>query len=248
MAAARVADGGGEVAAGEAVEDGAQVAGRGERLAVPRPRSWSRRGRGRRSGCARRPCPAGAPEPASASASGASSSGKASSTAAANMSPAMPPSGSRWMWAMPSGRHGPGRHRAPRARRRRAGRRAGPCSRRRRPRPSRSRSTPVSPACSPRQALAVEAHPADPHRLELHLGLPLVDLGVRLALDALPEPVGAERDEPALRLDIVRRAHALRAGAGDDQVAARLQDVDRADHALHGLVVGLVQRDSRRRW
>ena len=91
----------GQVAAGDAVGDGAQAAGRGERLrCLDRdPRAGQRRGR---DAIRRRPCagrqrrqPA-APRPAVLPAPG-----KASSTAAANMSPAMPPSGSRWMWAMP---------------------------------------------------------------------------------------------------------------------------------------------------
>src|SRR5215470_5171604 len=61
------------------------------------------------------------------------------------------------------------------------------------------------------EAVGVEADAPDPHRAELHLGLPLVDVGVRLALDAGLEAVGAQVDETPLGVYIVLRAHALRA-------------------------------------
>ena len=114
----------------------------------PRPRSASRPAHGRR--CAIR---AQAARPAGSPAAGQRrrpaappAPGSASSRAAANMSPAMPPSGSRWMRAMRSGGMdrddiGPLGHEGDAA-----GRRAGPCCRPPRPRPRRSRSTPVGAA------------------------------------------------------------------------------------------------------
>src|SRR3712207_7422076 len=68
-------------------------------------------------------------------------------------------------------------------------------------RPPRSTLFPYTTLFRSFQPIAVEAHAADAHRLQLHLGLPLVDIGVRLALDAPPEAVGAELDRKSTRLN-----------------------------------------------
>ena len=92
------------------------------------------------------------------------------------------------------------------------------------------------------QAVGVELDRADAHRLQLHLGLPLVDVGEALGADLVQEALGAALDQPALRVDELCRAHALGAVRGDDQIAARRQDVHGRHHALDGLIVGLVER------
>src|SRR6266446_4941706 len=92
------------------------------------------------------------------------------------------------------------------------------------------------------QPVRVESDAAHAHGAELHLGLPLVDVGVGLAGDAGVEAVGTQLDETALGVDVVLRAHAFGAGRGDDEIAAGLENIDGADHALDSLVVGLVER------
>src|SRR5262249_43695650 len=59
------------------------------------------------------------------------------------------------------------------------------------------------------QAVGVEVNAANAHGLALHLGLPLVDVRVGLALDAGGKAGGAEIDEPSLRVNVMLRAHAL---------------------------------------
>ena len=63
------------------------------------------------------------------------------------------------------------------------------------------------------EAGGVELDAADAHRLQLHLGLPLVDLGERLRGQRRQEPLGPELDQPRLRLAEFRRAEPLRARA-----------------------------------
>ena len=50
------------------------------------------------------------------------------------------------------------------------------------------------------EAGGVELDPADAHRLQLHLGLPLVDLGQRLGRQRGEEALRPELDQPRLRL------------------------------------------------
>ena len=82
-------------------------------------------------------------------------------------------------------------------------------------------STPVSARSGLGEAVRVQLDRADPHRLQLHLGLPFVDVGEALGADLLEEALGAALDQAALRLDELARAHALGAGRCDDQVRAR---------------------------
>jgi hypothetical protein len=58
----------------------------------------------------------------------------------------------------------------------------------------------------------VELDAALAHRLELHLRLPLVDLGQRLGGERREEALGPELDQLLLRLHELGRAEALRAG------------------------------------
>ena len=92
------------------------------------------------------------------------------------------------------------------------------------------------------QAGGVELDAPEAHRLHLHLGLPLVDLRQRLRRQRGEEALRPHRDQTGLRLPEFGRAEPFGAGGGDDQRAARLQDVERRHHAFHRLVVGLVQR------
>src|SRR5512143_1431278 len=63
----------------------------------------------------------------------------------------------------------------------------------------------------------VELHAARAHRLELHLGLPLVDVGEALGEERLQERVGADLHEALLCGAEVARAETFRARGGDDQ-------------------------------
>ena len=67
-------------------------------------------------------------------------------------------------------------------------------------------------------------------------------LGEGLGGQGRQKPFGPEFDQPGLGLAESVRAEALRAFRGDDQRAARLEDVERRHHALDGLIVGLVER------
>ena len=49
------------------------------------------------------------------------------------------------------------------------------------------------------EARGVEHDAADPHRLQLHLGLPLVHFGQRLGRQGGEEAIGAKIDQPGLR-------------------------------------------------
>ena len=53
------------------------------------------------------------------------------------------------------------------------------------------------PAVLPDKAGRIELDAADPHRLELHLGLPFVDLGERLGGQRRQEPLGPELEQLA---------------------------------------------------
>ena len=124
-------------------------------------------------------------------------SGKASSMAATNMSPAMPPTASRWIV-----RHAPDRSMdrddvgALRDDRDRADRR-GAATLSAIARSSEGMiSTPVIRRSSASRPVGVELDAAEAHRLQLHLGLPLVDLGKRLGRQRREEPLAA-RVRPA---------------------------------------------------
>ena len=92
------------------------------------------------------------------------------------------------------------------------------------------------------EAGRVELHAPRPQRLQLHLGLPFVDVGKALGEERLQERVGSEVDEPLLGGAKLGRPEALGAGRGDDQRAARREDIERSDHAFHRLIIGLVER------
>src|SRR5580704_6343937 len=94
----------------------------------------------------------------------------------------------------------------------------------------------------PIQASAVQLECADRHRLKLHLGLPFIDLGVRFEQNAVQKFVSSELNQPALGVDELRGTEAFRTLGGNNEAAARLQNIDRTYHALDGLVVGAVQR------
>src|SRR4051812_25350141 len=67
-----------------------------------------------------------------------------------------------------------------------------------------------------RKPFGKQLDPADAHRLELHFGLPFVDIGQGLALDAAQEGVRPQLDQPFLRRPELRRADALSALGRDD--------------------------------
>ncbi len=85
------------------------------------------------------------------------------------------------------------------------------CFRRWRPRPNGMISTPVMRRSSASRPVGVELNAADAHRLQLHLGLPLIDLGQRLRRQRRQEPLRAQLDKPRLRFAKFRRAEAFRA-------------------------------------
>ena len=60
------------------------------------------------------------------------------------------------------------------------------------------------------QPFGVELDPADAHRLQLHLGLPLVDLGQRLRRQRREEAFRAQLDKLCLRLAEFRRTEPFR--------------------------------------
>src|SRR5258706_10720993 len=91
------------------------------------------------------------------------------------------------------------------------------------------------------QAAGIQMHSAGFHRLELHLRLPLVDVGKLLAADVGEKSFSAERDQAPLRVGILVRAESLGTLRHDQQIAAGFEDVDRSDHAFHRLVVRFVQ-------
>src|SRR5512136_2689783 len=72
----------------------------------------------------------------------------------------------------------------------------------------------------PLEAAAVEVDARQAHGLQLHLGLPLVDVGVALAADVAKEAVSAEIEQPSLSIHVLARAHAFGAFRYHDQVAA----------------------------
>ena len=59
------------------------------------------------------------------------------------------------------------------------------------------------------QAGRKKRYRADLHRLQLHLGLPFVDVGVLLFADVGEKTIAAQIDQTALRFDVFRRAHAF---------------------------------------